>query len=219
MRKHLAAAATAGAALAVAVGLGTTPVAAATATWTVTPGGTFETYPGTAHFSYLTDATTGTVFNCEGLNAGGTFKNGSGLTSPIGTIAFGSLVCGGPGGLEFGVTFSNPHMGIRAVKYDASADIVYGAITHLHATISTDSGGACTGSIDGTGPTTDNGMVRFKYYNNAGELQTRRGGGNLHAYNVTGCGGLINSGDVLTYTGHASIRSPSHLVVNVITSP
>ncbi len=57
MRKHLAAAATAGAALAVAVGLGTTPVAAATATWTVTPGGTFET-PGTAHFSYLTDATT-----------------------------------------------------------------------------------------------------------------------------------------------------------------
>jgi hypothetical protein len=217
MHKHLAAAATAGAALAVAVGLGTTPVAATTATWTVTPGGTFETYPGTAHFSYLTDATTGTVFNCEGLNAGGTFKSGSGLTNPIGTIAFGPLVCGGQGGLEFGVTFSNPHMGIRAVKYDASTDIVYGAITHLQATISTDSGGACTGSIDGTGPTTGSGMVRFKY--NGGELQTRRGGGNLHAYNVTGCGGLINSGDVLTYTGHASIRSPSHLVVNVITSP
>ena len=110
-------------------------------------------------------------------------------------------------------------MGIRAVKYDASTDIVYGAITHLGATISTDSGGACSGSIDGTGPTTDNGMMRFKYYNNAGELQTRRGGGNLHADNVTGCGGLINGGDVLTYTGHASIRSPSHLVVNGITSP
>jgi hypothetical protein len=50
-------------------------------------------------------------------------------------------------------------------------------------------------------------------------VQTLRGGGNLHAYNVTGCGGLINNGDVLTYGSHVNIVAPSHFAVNAITSP
>jgi hypothetical protein len=44
-------------------------------------------------------------------------------------------------------------------------------------------------------------------------------GGSLHAYNVTGCGGLINSGDVLTYGGHVNIVAQSHFAMNIITSP
>ena len=50
-------------------------------------------------------------------------------------------------------------------------------------------------------------------------VQTLRGGGNLHADNVTGCGGLINNGDVLTYGSHVNIVAPSHFAVNAITSP
>ena len=207
------------AALVLVSGLGAGPAVAASATWTVTPGGPFET-PGASHFSYLTDATTGTVFSCDGPYAGGTFSSGSGLTNPIGTIGLSSLVCGGPGGVQFGVTFSNAHMGIRAVSYDAGTDIVHGSITHLYGAISPDPPiSACIAAVDGTSPTAHDGTIRFRYYNNAGQLQTLRGGGNLHAYNVTGCGGLINSGDVLTYGGHANIVAQSHFAVNAITSP
>ena len=218
IRRHMFGTVLAAGVSALAVGLGGTPVAAATVTWTVTPGGTFET-PAAAHFSYLTDTATGTVFSCNGLSVAGTFKSGSGVTNPIGKIGFGPLVCGGPAGIELGITFSNPHMGIRAVRYDASTSIVYGAITHISATISPDSGAACTATIDGTGPALGNGMTRFKFYNNAGQLQTLRRGGNLHAYNVTGCGGLINNGDVLTYGSHVNIVAPGHFAVNAITSP
>ena len=50
--------------------------------------------------------------------------------------------------------------------------------------------------------------------NSAGKLTLVTSGGSLHIYNVSGCFGLINSGDAATFSGAYSL-SPKQ----TITSP
>jgi len=57
-------------------------------------------------------------------------------------------------------------------------------------------------------------MVKAHYKNHTGALTVLTTGGNLHIYNVNGCFGLINSGDVATFSG-AYHLSPKQ----TITSP
>jgi hypothetical protein len=211
----------AGGAAALAIGLGAATVAAATATWTVTPGAAF-TNPGIAIHSHLTDATTGTTFLCQGVGIVGTLKSGSGLTNPLGQITAangagtGPLLCASSS-TQFGMTFSHFPMDIRAVSYDASTGTTTGVITGIHITLSTVSGApACTGTIDGTGPAANNGTVHFSFLNSGGELHFNVGG-NLHAYNVSGCGGLIHGDDAISY--RARTFPYSNGVPNTITSP
>jgi hypothetical protein len=68
--------------------------------------------------------------------------------------------------------------------------------------------------VDGTGPTSNYGMVKAKYSNSTGKLTTLTTGGNLHVYNVNGCAGLINTGDATTFSGSYA-TSPKQ----TITSP
>lgn len=220
MRKHLLATIVVGVP-ALAVALGAAPLAAATATWTVTPGGTF-TNPGEAIHSHLTDAATGTSFLCQGLAISGTFKSGSGLTDPIGKITAangtgtGPLLCASSP-TEFGMTFSHFPMSIRAVRYDASTGVTTGVITGIHITLST-AASACTGTIDGTGPDANNGMVHFSFFNTGGELHFNASS-NLHAYNVSGCAGLIHSGDAIRYRARTFPFNTRTGMPNTITSP
>jgi hypothetical protein len=67
--------------------------------------------------------------------------------------------------------------------------------------------------VDGTSATANNGSVTAKYGNATGKLTTT-GGGNLHAYNVNGCAGLIHTGDAASFKGAYAI-SPKQ----TITSP
>jgi hypothetical protein len=212
------------AASALMIGSSTMPVAAATSTWTVTPGGSFQTYqPG--HSSNLTDTTTGIKFPCTGVYASGTFKSGSGLTNPIGTITGISTVLCGADGLAFSITFSSLHTKIRAVTYDATTSRIHGAVLGLNATLAADTGSpACAVTMDGTAPGARNGMVRFQYLNptssdRGGELVTYKKQTNLHAYNVSGCNGLINSGDTFAWGAWFWIDSTNGSVVNTIASP
>ena len=223
MRKRLLAAVIAGAAAVLTVSTGITLVAAAPSTWTVTPGGGFQTYQA-GYNSSLTDTTTGVEFKCDGAGASGTFKSGSGLANPIGTITVGAgegpfLLCGADG-LTFTIMFNNLPMSIRAVSYDPATDRIHGAIVHIDATLGAPTGDpACTATMDGTGAGARDGMVRFQYLNNYGELVTYKNQSNLHAYNVSGCNGLVNSGDDLAWRVWFWIHSTNGSVVNTITSP
>lgn len=224
MRTHLFATFAAGAAAALALGLGAAPVAASAATWTVTPGGAFNT-PGAAHHSHLTDTAAGTALLCQGVAIDGTVKSGSGLTNPLGQITAahgdgtGPLLCGSPPFGPFGMTFSHFPMDIRAVSYDPTTGTTTGVITGIHLTLSTAFGApACTGTIDGTGPAADNGAIHFSFFNTGGGLHLNVGS-NLHAYNISGCGGLLHRGDALSYRAITSPIATTSGMPNTITSP
>ena len=57
-------------------------------------------------------------------------------------------------------------------------------------------------------------MVSATYTNSTGALKVLTTGGNLHIYNVSGCAGLIRSGDATTFSGTYAV-SPKQ----TITSP
>jgi hypothetical protein len=98
------------------------------------------------------------------------------------------------------MTFSHV-MGIRALSYDASTGLTTGVITDVHINLSTASEApACAGTIDGTGANRNDGKIHFSYDNTGGELHFNVKS-NLHANNVTGCGGIVNSGDAISYWG------------------
>ena len=67
--------------------------------------------------------------------------------------------------------------------------------------------------LDGTGAGANNGKVTAKYRNGTGKLTTT-GAGNLRPYKVSGCAGLIHSGDGSSFKGsytvnpHQTITSP-----------
>ena len=67
--------------------------------------------------------------------------------------------------------------------------------------------------MDGTGGNKDNGKVTFTYANGTREL-TFNNPGNLHAYDISGCAGLIASGDAITLSASYTISPPQQ-----ITSP
>ncbi len=213
------------AAAAMTVTLGATPVVTATSTWTVTPGGNFMSVKHPLH-SYLTDTSTGAVFHCDSWLPAGWLRGGTGLASPIGKITTFYLAAGGSevecsgNGLSLGITFNDLPIGIRAERYDSSTNQVAGAILKINASLYAIGGyPACTATLDGTSPTADNGKLRFKYFNAGGELRTLTAGTNLHFYNVSGCNGLINSDDALTYQAWSWIAAESSGAVNTITSP
>ena len=207
MLKRIGAIVTAtGAAAALTVTLGIAPSFATTtrATWTITPGGKVT---GTAGTTTLKDTKTGTVLTCTSSSTSATLKSGSGQTSPIGSITAISFTgCTGPLGLTFTVTINKLPYPLTASKYKSPTTT--GKITGIFATLS---GSGCTADVAGTSATTG-GTVTGKYSNTTGKLSTS--GGTLHIWNVSGCFGLIASGDPSTFTAAYAI-SPKQ----TITSP
>jgi hypothetical protein len=204
MRKRLIAGLLTGVATsALTVGLVASPALAAT--WTVKPGGSVTGKAGT---TTLTDKSTGAKLTCTdspGSKAVGSLKSGSGLSNPIGSLTSVTFSnCTGPGGLGFTVktTATTTHKWpITATSF--SAGKTTGNISHIHATL-TGTTISCKATIDGTGASANNGKVTITHVNSAPAKLKVTGGGNLHAYNVSGCLGAINSGDatsfVATYT-------------------
>jgi hypothetical protein len=72
----------------------------------------------------------------------------------------------------------------------------------------------CNLTADGTSATAGNGTVRFRYANATGRLQVLRARGDLHIYQVQGCGGVFHDGDTATLSGTYMITP-----VQTITSP
>jgi len=194
-------------AAAAALGLSALPASAATSatTYKVTPGGSFTGKSGT---TTLTDTNTGTQLVCKSAAASGTLKSGSGLAGAglgsIKTISF--TTCTGPLGLTFTVKPAHLPWTLNATSYKSG--VTKGTITGIHATLS---GTGCTATVDGTSATADNGKVAITYTNSSAKLAVLAAGGNLHVYNVSGCAGLLNSGDASTFVASFAV-SPKQTI-------
>jgi hypothetical protein len=202
-----------GAAAAAAVACLTTSPALAVpavsaATWTITPGGSVT---GAAGTTTLADSTTGTTLNCTSSSATGTLKSGSGQTSPLGSITGITFTnCTGPLGISFTASVTGPFP-LNGKTYNTTTGVTNGTISNIHGSLS---GPLCSATVDGTSATANNGTVKARYKNSNHKLTVLATGGNLHIYNVSGCFGLVNSGDSATFSGVYTI-SPKQ----TITSP
>jgi len=170
----------AGAATAAVIGMAAAPAFATAATWTVKPGG----------------ATTGTAGKTV-ITAKGTLKNGSGLAGAgLGSIT--SLAFKGCSilGQTPTVTITGK-MPLNGISYNATTKTASMTITKIHGTISVSSL-SCSATIDGTGATAHNGMVKATFSNVTNTLKVLASG-NLHLYNNT-CP-VIANGDSVNFTG------------------
>jgi hypothetical protein len=175
----------AAAALATTLGA-TSSLAVTTATWTVMPGGRSS---GSSSSFVMKDTKTGGAFACSSSSLSATFKSGSGLPgSDLGSVtSISATRCDAPAG--YGFTFSDLPYVFSASSY--SSGTTTGRITGIHAM---GTGPGCTFVMDGTGATADNGHMVVTYSNSTGDVQFSSGG-NLHFYDVSGCYGLLGSGD------------------------
>jgi hypothetical protein len=205
MHKRITAILLAGSAAALTVGL--TATSAVAATWTVKPGGAITAKSGT---TTLTDKKTGNKLTCSSSSASATLKKGSGLSGTgIGSITKISFSnCKGPLGLTFTVTPGHLPWKLNAVSF--SSGVTHGTITGIHAKLS---GSGCSAVVDGTGATANNGKVAATYTNSTHKLKILATGGNLHIYRVSGCLGLINSGDGSSYTATYTV-SPAQKITS-----
>jgi hypothetical protein len=176
---------------AVALCLGTTASFAASKTWTVTPGGAFSSSAGTTK---LTDTTTGGIISCTSSATSGKFKSGSGLAAKaLGTFTSVSFHTCTSEGLSLTVSAGHLPWSLNAVSYKSG--VTQGTITGIHIT---GKATGCSAVLDGTSGTADNGMVKFTYTNKTHKIAVLATGGNLHIYDVSGCAGFINDGDIAT---------------------
>jgi hypothetical protein len=185
---------------ALAVGLSATSSFATTATtWKISPGGTV-TLVKSGHFT-LHDITTGHSLVCVHTRGAGRFKSGRGLPGAhIGSVtALSFSGCTGPGGPTFTMTPRHLPWTLNADTYNPAitAGLTTGTITGIHATLS---GTRCRATVDGTSAVADNGSTQIHYHNSLAKLKIRTQHSNLHFYRVSGCRGLIKSGDAITFS-------------------
>jgi hypothetical protein len=185
-----------GAATAVAVGASVGVALAVAITFTISPGGAITAKAGK---TTLTDTKTGSVLSCASSTSKGTLKKGSGVSGTnLGSISALSFSnCIGPLGLTFTVTNSGFPWTLSGTSYNATTGTTTGFINGIKSLLS---GPGCTASVAGTTATTK-GKVKVTYKNSTGKLSVLATGGNLHVFNVSGCAGLINSGDATQFVG------------------
>jgi hypothetical protein len=173
------------------LGAGNSPVVVAG--WTVSSGGSFT---GRAGRTVLADTTTGqAAIVCASSSSRGTVKSSSGLPGAgIGFIAAASF----RGGC-FTLTAGRLPWKINAKSYQSATATTLGTITGVHLRFTDPT--FCNLTADGTSATAGNGTVRFRYANATGRLQVLRADGNLHIYQVQGCGGVFHNGDTAALSG------------------
>ncbi|MEO5878316.1 MAG: hypothetical protein ABIS86_17790, partial [Streptosporangiaceae bacterium] len=187
MRKSSAACLVAAATAATVVGIGTPAFAA---TWTVTPGGPVT---GTAGTTTLKDTKTGATLTCASSTTNATVRGGTGLSgTAIATVTSASFnTCKGPLGINFNVTTANVAYQLNAVSY--AGGVTSGTLDNITATLS---GPLCSASVGGA-TASSAGSVTGTYSNSTHKLAVS--GGNLHVWNVSGCFGLLKTGDPVSY--------------------
>ncbi|HXS63963.1 MAG TPA: hypothetical protein VN767_14010 [Streptosporangiaceae bacterium] len=205
MRKQLArtflVAGTAIAAMGLAV-----PAALAAGTWTVTGGPSF-TSSGTGTFT-LTDTTHSATFTCHVGAAAGTVTDQTSGPSPFGSVtssSFGnsSNKCSGPLG---STGTSNQKAGTTAHINGTSfaGGVTTGTITGVdHKFTASAFGINCTAEITGTAGVTYNNGTHVLTFTTAGD--------NLTVISASGCLGIIQVNDKVTFTGSETVTgSPTN---------
>jgi hypothetical protein len=211
MRKGLFSVLSSGA-IVVALGIGTSMAAADDDgnSWTIKPGGSVT---GTAGTTVVTDTATGVQVTCTSSSVTATFKSGVDRMNPLAKITGfdynGCTAVGASANIATSASLTNPWP-LRGSTYRSG--VTQGSISNIETSWSiTNFGLTCSGTVAGTSATAP-GQVGVTYNNADGSLIT--GGGNLHAWNVTGpCFGLIRTGDPLTSVG-TYIISPQQRITS-----
>jgi hypothetical protein len=193
--------------------------ASATTTWTVKAGsasaGTIVaitgTTVGTSPQIHFKDVTSGQTLTCASGSAPGTTKVGKGLSGTgIGHINGPQTkwnTCTGPAGLKFVVTGINT-WNLNAASY--TAPVTKGTITNIKATV-VDSG-VCSFTVTG--------KVAVSYSNSTHKLTVPGTTASLSISNVSGCLGIINSGDHAWFKGTYALKANNSAFNPItITSP
>jgi hypothetical protein len=112
----------------------------------------------------------------------------------LGSVQALSLIgCAGPAGLTFSETSNALPWALNAVSYKSGV------------TSGTLSGKSCTATLDGTAAGANNGQIDLTYTNSSGKLAVLGTGSSLAIYNVSGCDGLLTSGDPVALSGTYTI--------------
>jgi len=198
-----------GAATAVAIGASAGIALAVAITFSISPGGKIT---ATAGKTTLKDVNTGSVLSCTSSSSTGTLKSGHGISGTnIGSItALSFSNCTGPLGLTFTVTNSGFPWTLHGTAFNATSGVTTGNITGIKSHLS---GPGCSADVAGATATTP-GKVKVTYTNSTHKLKVLASGGTLHVFNVSGCAGLINSGDATQFTGTYTVTP-----AQTITSP
>lgn len=209
MGRRIAATLFSAGAAALTIGLSATSALAATATtWTVSPGGAITGKAGT---TTLTDTTSKISLSCTSSKLVGSLKSGKGLPGKgLGTVT--SVTFNNCTVLSVTISLSSGKVAwkLNASSYNSTTGTTSGTITGIHLAVKSS---VCSAAVDGTGATAHNGKVNVSYSNKTHVLKILPKG-NLHVYHVSGCGGVISSGDAGTITGSYKV-SP----LQKITSP
>jgi hypothetical protein len=194
-----------------------------TGLWQSTPGGSFSGATGKKETVTITDAATGAVIACTSSAISGTVKFGQQLPLPgIGSFSSVTLVtCSAPGGKTFTVATSasagHPWL-LNAQSWDPTTTVTTFTISGIMASIS---GPGCSATMAGpsaTAPGTVGASNAIDQFTNADTLSVSPTGGNLHVWNVSGCSGLFNSGDALTFKAAYTVN-PSQFVAPAFCPP
>ena len=202
----------AGVALATAVGLSAAPALAAAKTWTISPGGTIT---AKAKKATVSDTTSGNSLTCSSTTMKAKLKKGKKLSgTAAGSVSAFTISGCKAEGASVKVTPAHFPWKLNLVSYSKAKGVTTATLTGLHIKLSVAALG-CSGTVDGTKSTADNGKITVTYTNKTGVLKTLTTGGNLHLYNVTsGCLGVINTGDKVTISASYTVTKKQK-----ITSP
>lgn len=165
---------------------------ATAATWSVSSSEDTESAVKTV----LTDQATGTKIKCT-VQFNYSFTQKMGLPSDIATVPSLSFSnCTLPGKTPITLTSNTTGLPMMALSFNRLRNLGVTTGEFAGIDISLSSPG-CSGVLDGTAAGANNGTVPYHFYNNPDVLITG-GQGNLHSYNVSGCAGLVNTGDAFT---------------------
>jgi hypothetical protein len=171
-----------------------------TTTWTVSPGGPIT---GHAPKTVLLDTTTGQAgIPCIDSVAHAKLTSGSGLPG----AGLGSLTGVTFNSGCFTLTASHFPWQVNAQTYATGTGTTSGTITGVHLVFTDPT--FCDFVADGTGANAGNGTVHFRYVNSTGKLKIVPTGGNLHIYQVNGCGGAFHNGDAASFSATYAITPP-----------
>ena|SRR5215469_7997305 len=185
-----------GGATALAVGASAGVALAVAITFSISPGGAITAKAGK---TTLTDTKTGSVLTCASSSSSGTLKKGHGISGTnLGSISKLSFsTCTGPLNLTFTVSNSNFPWTLHGTAFNATSGVTTGTITGIKSKLS---GPGCSANVAGS-TASATGTVKVTYTNSTHKLKVLGSGGNLHVFNVSGCAGLINSGDPTQFVG------------------
>jgi hypothetical protein len=207
MRKRLTAVLLGTGAAALALSLGTaTAMASSATTWTVKPGGSIKA----SGSGQVKDAKTGTVAKCTSMKLAGTAKKGSGLPGKgIGTVTSASFTGCTIATVAITVAVHGLPWKLNASSFKSG--VTTGTISGIDL-VATAPG--CNATLDGTKAGANNGVTKITYSNSTGKIKLLGPGGNLHAYAVSGCFGLVNNNDPQQASGTETLTPKQ-----TITSP